>query len=74
MSVQQILKAKENLVMVPDFRKARAVKACLEEGISPKVPGSILRTHSNTAMYLDHQSASLLSPGFAESIETAKFG
>ena len=35
MSIRQILKAKEILVIVPDARKARAVKACLEGEISP---------------------------------------
>ena len=61
MSVQQILKAKEILAVVPDTRKARAVRACVEEEISPKVPASILRRHSNTTIYLDWKSASLLN-------------
>ena len=44
-SIQQILKAREILVMVPDARKADAVKATLEGEVSPAVPASILRTH-----------------------------
>src|SRR5256885_16312607 len=35
MSAQQILKSKEILAVVPDRRKARAVKACVEGEISP---------------------------------------
>lgn len=35
MSAKQILRAKEILAVVPDKRKARAVKACLEGEISP---------------------------------------
>ena len=63
MSVQQILKAKEILAVVPDARKARAVQACFEgDGISPFRPASILRTHPNMTLYLDVNSASLLSP------------
>jgi glucosamine-6-phosphate deaminase len=62
MSVQQMLKANEISVVVPDTRKAKAVKACLEGPINPMVPGSILRTHANATVYLDKPSAALLSP------------
>ena len=62
MSVQQILKAKEILAVVPDRRKAEAIKKCFEGEISPMAPASILRTHSNTTIYLDNASASLLGP------------
>jgi glucosamine-6-phosphate deaminase len=61
MSVRQILKAKEILAVVPDARKAQAVKACFEGEISPMAPASILRTHANATVYLDRNSASLLS-------------
>jgi glucosamine-6-phosphate deaminase len=60
MSAQQILKSKEILAVVPDRRKARAVKACVEGEISPMAPASILRRHSNATIYLDTNSASLL--------------
>jgi glucosamine-6-phosphate deaminase len=62
MSVRQILKAKELLAVVPDSRKAPAVKACFEGEISPRAPASILRTQPNATVYLDSDSASLLSP------------
>jgi glucosamine-6-phosphate deaminase len=62
MSVRQILKAKEILAVVPDSRKAQAVKLCFEGEISPMAPASILRKHSNATVYLDMNSASLLSP------------
>jgi glucosamine-6-phosphate deaminase len=62
MSARQILKANELLVVVPDQRKARAVKACLEGGITPMAHASILRRHPNVTVYLDFNSASLLSP------------
>lgn len=61
MSVRQILKAKEIIAVVPDVRKASAVKACVEGAITPLLPASILRTHANTTLYLDKPSASLLS-------------
>ena len=61
MSVRQILKAKVIICIVPDARKANAVKACLEGEISPLAPASILRTHPNTTLYLDQHSSALLS-------------
>lgn len=62
MSARQILKAKELLAVVPDRRKAEAIKACFEGEISPMAPASILRKHPNATVYLDEGSASLLSP------------
>lgn len=62
MSARQILKARELLVVVPDQRKARAVKACLEGEINPMAPASILRQHPNVTLYLDNKSISLLNP------------
>lgn len=62
MSVRQILKSKELLAVVPDLRKAQAVKACFEGEIGRMAPASILRTHSNATVYLDKKSASMLSP------------
>lgn len=61
MSIRQILKASEILAVVPDSRKAQAVKACFEGEVSPMAPASILRTHANVNVYLDKESASLLS-------------
>jgi glucosamine-6-phosphate deaminase len=60
MSVRQILKAERILCVVPDERKARAVRECLEEAVSPLRPASILRTHPRTTLYLDRASASRL--------------
>jgi glucosamine-6-phosphate deaminase len=62
MSVRQILKAKEIIAVVPDARKAQAVRQCVEGEISPMAPASILRTHAASTIYLDRESASLLSP------------
>jgi glucosamine-6-phosphate deaminase len=62
MSPRQILKAREIVAVVPDRRKAHAVKACLEGEISPLAPASILRKHANTTVYVDTDSASQLSP------------
>jgi len=62
MSIQQILKARNVLCVVPDGRKAQAVRDTLELEISPLRPASILRQHPRTTIYLDLESAALLKP------------
>ena len=61
MSIRQILAAHEIICVVPDARKAPAVHACFDGKISPNAPASILRSHSNTTVYLDKDSAAQLS-------------
>lgn len=62
MSVRQILQAHQIICVVPEQRKARAVKLSIEGELSPTVPASILRTHAAITVYLDKESASLLEP------------
>jgi glucosamine-6-phosphate deaminase len=68
MSVRQIMKARQIIAVVPDRRKALAVKLCIEGEISPYAPGSILRRHANTTVYLDEDSAALLGPGLRSAL------
>jgi glucosamine-6-phosphate deaminase len=68
MSIRQIMKADEIIAIVPDARKSRAVKACLEGDVSPSAPASILRTHPNATIYLDRESASLLDHAVSGSV------
>jgi glucosamine-6-phosphate deaminase len=68
MSARQILKANEILAVVPDHRKAQAVKDCFEGQISPLHPASILRRHPNATIYLDTHSASLLNSELQKTI------
>lgn len=60
MTVPQILAAKSIVVIVPDLRKAEAVKHTVEEPVSPQVPATALRTHADCALYLDPPAAALL--------------
>jgi glucosamine-6-phosphate deaminase len=55
-----VLQSKQIICIVPDSRKAVAVRDCFEGEISPMHPASILRTHPNTYVYLDEKSAALL--------------
>ena len=63
MSIRQILKAREILCIVPDARKAKAVRDCLEGEVSSVHPSSILQAHEATTVYLDRDSAALLKRG-----------
>ena len=63
MSVRQILKAGQIFAIVPDERKARAVRDCLGGPVTPVHPASILQNHPRTTIYLDAASGSLLGGG-----------
>ena len=60
MSVTQILASRRILCMVPDRRKADAVRHSVSGPVTPMVPASILQTHADTTLFLDRESASLL--------------
>lgn len=61
MSIKQIIKSKAIICCVPDLRKAEAVKKTVKGSISPDIPASIMRKHNATWLFLDIDSASLLS-------------
>ena len=48
------------LCIVPEARKAEAVRTCLNEPVSEVHPGSILRTRQNASLYLDLESSTNL--------------
>lgn len=56
-----LFRAKAWVCCVPERRKAQAVKDALERPISEACPASLVRTHPNTYVYLDTESASLLT-------------
>lgn len=60
MSIKQILKSRNILCIVPDQRKAEAVRASVQLDVSPLRPASILQQHESVTLYLDRQSSSLL--------------
>ena len=66
MSIKQILKARRCICVVPDRRKAEAVRDCLELEVSPLRPASALQRHAGASVYLDRESASLLAGGTPE--------
>ncbi len=60
MSINHILSAKSIICSCPDQRKAKAVKSCLFEYITPLNPASCLRTRQECYLFLDRQSSCLV--------------
>ena len=61
MSVPQICKSKVIVNVVPDERKAQAIKGMVEGPVTNTCPASILQNHPHCVTFLDEASASLLS-------------
>lgn len=61
MSVKQILKSSHIICSVPDTRKAVAVKNSVEQPVSNLFPASILQTHAQCRLFLDKDSAAMIS-------------
>jgi glucosamine-6-phosphate deaminase len=56
-----VFKNADNLFcVVPNERKAKAVKSTLEDSVSTECPSTILRKHKSAKLYLDSDSAKLL--------------
>lgn len=62
-----LFRTKAWVCSVPDLRKAEAVKNALEGPIAESCPASLVRRHPNSYVFLDSESASLLSVGAATS-------
>ncbi len=62
LTVPALIRPAHVLAVVPEARKAQAVKDALEGPISADCPASILRPLSHVKLYLDPDSASLLRP------------
>ena len=61
LTVPAIMRSKRIISVVPDERKAEAVRRALEGPIETACPASILRTHPDVTLFLDKASASKLS-------------
>ncbi len=61
MSMKQIMWSKAIVCTVPDSRKAEAVKGALEGPVTNMLPSSFLQLHPDCEMFLDPDSAALLT-------------
>jgi len=62
MSIHQILASEKIVCSVPGKQKARPVRDCLQGPVTPLHPASALTNHDACIVYLDPDSASLLTP------------
>jgi glucosamine-6-phosphate deaminase len=58
MTIPALLSAKRVLVVVPDARKADAIRGTVLGEISTACPASILRRHAHVTLFLDAEAAS----------------
>ncbi|HSN11739.1 MAG TPA: glucosamine-6-phosphate deaminase [Propionibacteriaceae bacterium] len=61
LTIPMLLRPRTVLVLVPEQRKADATARALEGPVTPDCPASLLQTVSNAELYLDAESASLLT-------------
>jgi glucosamine-6-phosphate deaminase len=61
MSIHRMMTAEHIVCAVPDKRKAEAVRGAIEGPITNECPASILQRHQDAVVYLEPDSASLLS-------------
>ncbi len=62
LSVPALIRPDHVLAVVPEARKAQAVRDALEGPVSPACPASILRTLPHVRLYLDPDSATSIRP------------
>ncbi len=62
-TIPALLRAKRVLAVVPEMRKAVPVRAAVEGPVTTACPASILQTTPHATIFLDPDSAQLLSPG-----------
>jgi glucosamine-6-phosphate deaminase len=60
MSIPEILRTRQLLVIVPDARKAQAIHDCFDGPVSPLHPASALQQHGHVTIFLDRDSAARL--------------
>ncbi len=60
LTIPALLQAKRMLCIVPEARKAAAVRECLVGPVSENCPGSVLRTVDHASLFLDSDSAASL--------------
>jgi glucosamine-6-phosphate deaminase len=61
LTIPTLLRAPKLIVSVPGKRKARSVRRTIDDPISTACPSTILRTHPDTTLYLDCESAAELA-------------
>jgi glucosamine-6-phosphate deaminase len=61
LTIPAIMRIPELILNVPGKAKAEAVRAAVEGPVTPDCPASVLQRHTNATLFLDRESAQLLS-------------
>lgn len=61
MSISQIMCSQVLILSIPDSRKAQVVKQALQGPVINTVPASIVQRHPACQIFLDNESASLMT-------------
>lgn len=61
MGIGDIMRARRIILIATGLSKAKAVKQLVEGEVSPECPATILKLHGDVTVFLDKESASLLS-------------
>lgn len=69
MTCSQIMKCKSIISVVPYKVKAEAIYKTLTSELTPDVPATLLKQHTDCTIYCDSDSAALLSPEIREKFE-----
>jgi glucosamine-6-phosphate deaminase len=64
MSVHQIMQCRQIVSCVPFSVKAKAIRDTLENPLTNRIPATMLKQHPDITLYLDKESASLLSMNY----------
>lgn len=62
LTIPTLMRVKALFAIVPDARKAEAVRNALEGPVATRCPASILRQHPSARLFLDVSAAGLLKP------------
>lgn len=61
LTIPAILRVPKLIISVPGSRKAKSIRRTIEDPVSTDCPSTILRTHPDTTVYLDLESAAELT-------------
>lgn len=61
LGLRHLMNAKTAILIVSESKKAPVVKKVVEGDVTPEIPGSIIKIHSNGFLFLDRDAASMLS-------------
>ncbi len=61
LTLPALMRGRRIICAVPDARKAESIRSALEGPLTHTCPSSLLNTHHNATIYLDTDSASMLS-------------